>query len=165
MTQSLSGGIQARWEITKAIHPYMISICLVYFATLCLYPGIASEIVSCNLGTWMPVLMMAIFNGADLLGKMLADSTWLWTGTKLVRCSVVRLIMIPLMLMCAVPRNSPIFASEVFPFSFALILGLSNGVLGSVPMIQAASKVDDRHRELTGEFHKNKYFGIFVFVF
>lgn len=134
----------------------MISICLVYFATLCLYPGIASEIVSCSLGSWMPILMMAIFNGADLLGKMLAASSWQWTGARLVRCSVARLIMIPLMLMCATPRTNPVFASEVFPFSFALILGLSNGVLGSVPMIQAASKVDDRHRELTG-IKRNKF--------
>lgn len=145
------GGIQARWEITKAIHPYMISICLVYFATLCLYPGIASEIISCTLGSWMPILMMAIFNGADLVGKMLAASSWQWTATRLVRCSVARLIMIPLMLMCAAPRAGPILSAEVFPFSFALILGLSNGVLGSVPMIQAPSKVDDRHRELTGK--------------
>lgn len=63
------GGIQARWEVTKAVYPYMISICLVYFATLCLYPGIASEVISCHLGTWMPILMMAIFNGADLVGR------------------------------------------------------------------------------------------------
>lgn len=129
----------------------MISICLVYFATLCLYPGIASEIISCRLGSWMPILMMAIFNGADLFGKMLAASSWHWTASRLVRCSVIRLVMIPLMLMCATPRSHPVFSSEIFAFTFALVLGLSNGVLGSVPMIQAASKVDDRHRELTGE--------------
>lgn len=130
----------------------MLSICLVYFATLCLYPGIASEIVSCRLGTWMPVLMMAIFNGADLLGKMLAATWWQWTGRGLVRCAALRLFMIPLMMMCEAPRGHPVLTSEVFPFSFALILGLSNGVLGSVPMIQAPNKVDDKHRELTGGF-------------
>ncbi|RZC40927.1 equilibrative nucleoside transporter 4, partial [Asbolus verrucosus] len=143
-------GLLARWEITKAIHPYMISICLVYFATLCLYPGIASEIISCRLGSWMPILMMALFNGADLFGKMLASSSRYWTGGRLVRCSVARLIMIPLMIMCVAPRASPIFSAEVTAFTFALILGFSNGILGSVPMIQAPSKVDDRYRELTG---------------
>ncbi|GJQ84212.1 putative nucleoside transmembrane transporter [Trypoxylus dichotomus] len=143
-------GIRVRWEITKIIYQYMISICLVYFATLCLYPGIASEIVSCNLGTWMPILMMAIFNGADLLGKMLAASSSHWTGHRLMKCSTARLGMIPLMLLCAVPRQNPFITSEIFPFAIALILGLSNGVLGSVPMIQAPSKVEDRHRELTG---------------
>lgn len=58
--------------------------------------------------------------------------------------------MIPLMLLCAMPRSKPVISTEIFPFVFALILGLSNGVLGSVPMIQAPSKVEDRHRELTG---------------
>lgn len=96
-------------------------------------------------------MMMAIFNGADLFGKMLAASSWYWTGTRLVKCSVTRLVMIPLMLMCALPRTGPIFSAEMFAFFFSLILGLSNGVLGSVPMIQAPSKVDDRYRELTGE--------------
>lgn len=140
----------ARWEITKAIYHYMISICLVYFATLCLYPGIISEIISCRLGSWMPILMMALFNGADLLGKMLAATSWHWTGSRLVRCSVGRLVMIPLLLMCAAPRADPVFSAEIFAFIFSLMLGLSNGILGSVPMIQAPSKVDDRHRELTG---------------
>lgn len=141
----------ARWEITKTIHPYMVSICLVYFATLCLYPGIASEIISCRLGSWMPILMMAFFNGADLFGKMLASSSRYWTGSRLVRCSMVRLIMIPLMIMCVAPRANPVFSAEVTAFTFALILGFSNGILGSVPMIQAATKVDDRYRELTGK--------------
>lgn len=51
------------------MYPYMISICLVYFVTLCLYPGIASEVISCRFGSWMSIIMMTIFNGADLLGK------------------------------------------------------------------------------------------------
>lgn len=130
----------------------MISICLVYFATLCLYPGLASDVISCHLGSWMPILMMAIFNGADLLGKMLAATSWHWTGYKLVKCSVIRLIMIPLLLLCVIPRASPIFHEEFLAFGFALTLGLSNGILGSVPMILAPSKVDERHRELTGNF-------------
>lgn len=102
----------------------------------------------------MPILMMAIFNGADLLGKMLAATSWHWTGYKLVKCSIIRLIMIPLLLLCVVPRESPIFHEEFLAFAFALTLGLSNGILGSVPMILAPSKVDERHRELTGKHLK-----------
>ncbi|CAH1958935.1 unnamed protein product [Acanthoscelides obtectus] len=139
----------------------MISICLVYFATLCLYPGIASEIISCHLGNWMPILMMALFNGADLIGKMLASSARYWTGARLVRCSVARLIMIPLMIMCVAPRAHPTFSAEITAFTFSLFLGLTNGILGSVPMIQAPTKVDDRHRELTGNMMTLMYmFGL-----
>lgn len=48
----------------------MLSIALAYFVTLCLYPGIESEIVSCKFGNWMPVILMAGFNAADLMGKV-----------------------------------------------------------------------------------------------
>ena len=60
----------ARWEVAKSIWPYMLSIGLAYFVTLCLYPGIESEIVSCKFGSWMPVILMAVFNAADLVGKV-----------------------------------------------------------------------------------------------
>ncbi|KAF5278090.1 hypothetical protein FQR65_LT03606 [Abscondita terminalis] len=154
-------GIQSRWEITKAVYPYMISICLAYFTTLCMYPGVVSEIISCNLGSWMPILMMAIFNGADLFGKMISSSSSYWTGSRLVRCCIARIILIPLILMCAIPRTSPVFSEELFPFIFILALGLTNGVFGSVPIIQAPSKVEDYHRELTGNMMTLSYnFGL-----
>ncbi|XP_030757329.1 equilibrative nucleoside transporter 4 [Sitophilus oryzae] len=154
-------GIQARWEVTKSTYPYMISICLVYFATLCIYPGVASEIVSCTLGSWMPILMMALFNASDLIGKMAASGARYWTGSRLVKCSVIRLVLIPLMIMCVAPRHSPKFSAEITAFIFSVMLGLSNGILGSVPMIQAPSKVDDRHRELTGNMMTLMYmFGL-----
>lgn len=41
-----------------------------YFVTLCLYPGIVSEIISCEFGSWMPVILMALFNLMDLVGKV-----------------------------------------------------------------------------------------------
>jgi hypothetical protein len=33
---------------------------------------------------------------------------------------------------------------------FSLLLGVTNGLVGSVPMIQAPSRVSEEHRELTG---------------
>jgi hypothetical protein len=48
----------------------MLTIALAYFVTLCLYPGIESEIPSCTYGNWMPVILMAGFNAADLVGKV-----------------------------------------------------------------------------------------------
>ena len=64
------GGVANRWEVSRLIWPYMLSIGLAYFVTLCLFPGIESEIVSCVLGSWMPVILMAIFNFFDFLGKV-----------------------------------------------------------------------------------------------
>lgn len=64
------GGLRARWTVAKSIWQYMLSISVAYFVTLCLYPGIMSEIVSCKFGSWMPVILMAAFNTSDLMGKV-----------------------------------------------------------------------------------------------
>jgi len=64
------GGLLARLEVAKLIFPYMVSIGAAYFITLCLYPGIVSEIISCKFESWMPVILMTAFNASDLLGKV-----------------------------------------------------------------------------------------------
>ena len=48
----------------------MVGILLNYMVTLSLFPGIESEIQSCHLGDWMPVILMATFNITDLAGKV-----------------------------------------------------------------------------------------------
>lgn len=63
-------GLISRWKVARSIYPYMASIALAYCITLSLYPGIESEIVSCKLRSWMPVLLMFTFNAADVLGKV-----------------------------------------------------------------------------------------------
>ncbi|KAL1426953.1 hypothetical protein MTO96_003252 [Rhipicephalus appendiculatus] len=62
-------GLVARYQVGRKVWPYMISMALVYMVTLSLFPGIESRIVSCRLGSWMPVLLMALFNAADFIGK------------------------------------------------------------------------------------------------
>ena len=48
----------------------MLGIFLNYMVPLSLFPGIESEIQSCWLGDWMPVILMATFNITDILGKV-----------------------------------------------------------------------------------------------
>lgn len=61
--------------------------------------------------------------------------------------------MIPLFLLCAIPRHAPILSNELFPVILSVILGVTNGVVGSVPMVQAPSKVAEEYRELAGNFN------------
>ncbi|XP_046411770.1 equilibrative nucleoside transporter 4 [Neodiprion virginianus] len=150
-------GLLARLEVAKLIFPYMTSIGVAYFVTLCLYPGIVSEIISCKFESWMPVILMAAFNAADLLGKVLASIPYEWTRTQLLYFSGARAILIPLFLLCAIPRRAPILSGEGYPLLFSLLLGLTNGIVGSVPMIQAPSKVPEEHRELTGNIMTLSY--------
>lgn len=63
-------GIESRWRVAQAIYPYMVCIAMAYCVTLSLYPGIESEIISCGLKSWMPVLLMFMFNTSDVIGKV-----------------------------------------------------------------------------------------------
>lgn len=59
-----------RYVVSRLIWAYMLSIAMTYFITLCLFPGLESEIHNCTLGEWLPILIMAIFNLSDFVGKV-----------------------------------------------------------------------------------------------
>ncbi|XP_029155008.1 equilibrative nucleoside transporter 4-like [Nylanderia fulva] len=150
-------GLLARLEVAKLIFPYMASIGVAYFVTLCLYPGIVSEIISCKFESWMPVILMTVFNSADLFGKAFGLIPYEWKRTQLLYFSSARIILIPLFLLCAIPRGAPILSGEGFPLVLSWLLGFTNGVIGSIPMIQAPSKVPEEHRELAGNIMTLSY--------
>ena len=52
------------------IYPYMASFALTFYVTVSLYPGVITEVISCRLKSWMPVLLMACFNVTDAAGKV-----------------------------------------------------------------------------------------------
>ncbi|XP_076763335.1 equilibrative nucleoside transporter 3 isoform X2 [Xylocopa sonorina] len=150
-------GLLARLEVAKIICPYMGSIGLAYFVTLCLYPGIMSEIISCKLGSWMPVILMTAFNASDVLGKLLTSIPYDWKRTQLLLFSSCRVILIPLFLLCALPRGAPILSGEGYPLILSCLLGVTNGIVGSVPMMQAPTKVPEGLRELAGNIMTLSY--------
>ncbi|KAL4707697.1 hypothetical protein ACJJTC_014878 [Scirpophaga incertulas] len=164
-------GVLARWAVARAIYPYMVSIGLVYFTTLSLYPGIASEVPSCRLGSWMPIALMSAFNFFDFIGKVAAAYPYEWSRSQLLMASGVRLLLVPLMLLCAAPRHSPHIVGDInilfslhdfillFPIMFSIVLGFSNGLFGSVPMIMAPSRVGREHREIAGNMMTLSYNG------
>ncbi|KAM7296491.1 putative equilibrative nucleoside transporter [Ixodes scapularis] len=154
-------GVMARVQVARTVWPYMLSIALAYFVTLSLFPGIESEIVSCRLGSWMPVLLMALFNAADFFGKVLASIRYDWSRSQLVWMSSCRVVLVPLMALCAVPSRDPVqnasVAADVWAMVLSVLLGITNGVFGSVPMIVAPSRVPDDQKELTGNIMTLSY--------
>lgn len=147
---NFKSGLESRWRVAHAIYPYMVCIALAYCVTLSLYPGIESEIKSCNLGNWMPVLLMFTFNTADVLGKILAAVPYSWSRRQLILMAGLRALLIPLLLLCCAPRTNPTIAGETAPFIFSAALGISNGLAGSLPMMLAPAKVPATLKEVTG---------------
>lgn len=153
----LKTGFASRWQVAQSIYPYMVCIALAYCVTLSLYPGIESEIVSCSLGTWMPVLLMFTFNTSDLIGKTLAGVPYPWSRRQLILMSGLRIILVPLLLLCCAPRHQPVISGETAAFIFTIALGVSNGLAGSLPMMLAPAKVNATLREVTGNMMTLSY--------
>lgn len=59
-----------RYVVSRVIWAYMLSIAVTYSITLCLFPGLESEIRNHTLGEWLPILIMATFNMSDFVGKV-----------------------------------------------------------------------------------------------
>nr|XP_011766684.1 equilibrative nucleoside transporter 4 isoform X3 [Macaca nemestrina] len=139
-----------RYVVARVIWADMLSIAVTYFITLCLFPGLESEIRHCILGEWLPILIMAVFNLSDFVGKILAALPVDWRGTHLLACSCLRIVFIPLFILCVYPSGTPALRHPAWPCIFSLLMGISNGYFGSVPMILAAGKVSPKQRELAG---------------
>lgn len=74
-----------------------------------------------------------------------------WRGTHLLACSCLRVVFIPLFILCVYPSGTPALRHPAWPCVFSLLMGISNGYFGSVPMILAAGKVSPKQRELAGK--------------
>lgn len=153
----LRNGFASRWQVAQSIYPYMVCIALAYCVTLSLYPGIESEIVSCTLGSWLPVLLMFTFNTADVIGKILAGVPYPWSRRQLILMSGLRIVLVPLLLMCCAPRHQPVISGETAAFIFTIALGVSNGLAGSLPMMLAPAKVSGTLKEVTGNIMTLSY--------
>lgn len=153
----LKNGFQSRWRVAQAIYPYMVCIALAYCVTLSLYPGIESEIISCSFGNWMPVLLMFTFNTSDVIGKLLAAVPYVWSRRQLILMSGLRIILVPLLLLCCAPRSHPVIIGEGAAFIFTIALGISNGLAGSLPMMLAPAKVPGTLKEVTGNMMTLSY--------
>lgn len=150
-------GFEERIKVARTIFPYMICIALAYCVTLSLYPGLESEIISCNLKSWMPVLLMFSFNTADVIGKILAAVKYTWSRRQLILMSTLRALLIPLLLLCVAPRKNPTISGDFPAFIFTIALGISNGLAGSLPMMLASEKVSTPHKEMTGNIMTISY--------
>ena len=120
-------GARLRLLLARRIWPYLAAILTCYTVTLALFPGLESELESCRLGDWMSVLLLTTFHGTDLLGKVLllllllllwlilpllpqvvAATDYSWSLGELVLWPLARLSLIPLLLLCALPRHQPV---------------------------------------------------------
>lgn len=110
--------------------------------------------MGCSLRAWRRGRLLARWlTSAPCSLQILAALPVDWRGTHLLACSCLRVVFIPLFILCVYPSGMPTLRHPAWPCVFSLLMGISNGYFGSVPMILAAGKVSPKQRELAGKIH------------
>ncbi|CBZ24511.1 nucleobase transporter [Leishmania mexicana MHOM/GT/2001/U1103] len=137
------------WPVTKKIYPMMITCFLTFCITYLVYPGIIVAVDSAD--GWFTTLIIAAYNFADLIGRLLTLWKRLWPSRKVILiASITRIIFIPLLVLCAVHK----IPSKAVAYVLTITMGLSNGFVGALSMIyspETPSLSTDGERAMAGQ--------------
>lgn len=136
------------WSVAGKIRCPAFGIFLIYLVTLSIFPGfLAENLESKFLGDWYPILLITMYNVADLLGKSLT-AIYLLNSIRLAAWNcIARLLFYPLFTACL--HGPKWLKTEIFVVTLTFILGLSNGYLTSVFMILAPKSVPVSEAEIS----------------
>uniref|UniRef100_A0ABM5F3G4 Equilibrative nucleoside transporter 2 n=1 Tax=Pogona vitticeps TaxID=103695 RepID=A0ABM5F3G4_9SAUR len=147
-------------DVLKKIWQLALCIVVVFSVTLSVFPAITASVASTSENeTWgkffTPVCCFLLFNVMDWLGRS-ATSYFLWPE-KLLRLIPVavglRLLFIPLLLLCNVPQRTylpTLFRQDAWFILFMAVFSLSNGYFVSLTMCLAPKQVQRHESELAG---------------
>ncbi|KAM9847826.1 equilibrative nucleoside transporter 3 [Aulostomus maculatus] len=141
-----------------------LSVFYVFCVSITVFPGVSSGIQSVNKDSgspwtstyFVPLTSFLLYNVADFCGRQ--ATAWLQvpgpTSRVLPALVLCRSAMVPLIMFCNYqPRDhlhTVLFTHDVYPVVFNCLLGLSNGYLGTLPMIYGPKVVPRELAEATG---------------
>jgi equilibrative nucleoside transporter 1/2/3 len=110
-----------------------LSLVLLYVVTLSIFPGVLSEdLHSADLGDWYAIILMTVFNAADLAGKNLPLAQATRRHGLMLGLALARFAFLPAFVAAAL-RSAP---PAVMGLLTAL-LGVTNGYLTAAAMTSA----------------------------
>ncbi|KAM8860286.1 equilibrative nucleoside transporter 3 [Spinachia spinachia] len=141
-----------------------LSVFYVFCVSIMVFPAVSSGIQSVNKDSgspwtttyFVPLTSFLVYNVADFCGRQ--ATFWLQvpgpTSRALPALVLCRSVMVPLLMFCNYqPRDhlhTVLFAQDVYPVVFNCLLGLTNGYLGTLPMIYGPKVVPRELTEATG---------------
>ncbi|XP_033030016.1 equilibrative nucleoside transporter 2 [Lacerta agilis] len=146
--------------VLKKIWQMALCIVMVFSVTLSVFPAITASVASTSESeTWSkfftPVCCFLLFNVMDWLGRS-ATSYFLWPEKHLRLLPAVvglRLLLVPLLLLCNVPQREylpMLFRQDAWFVLFMVVFSLSNGYFVSLTMCLAPKQVQPHESELAG---------------
>ncbi|WVQ70358.1 uncharacterized protein L199_008585 [Kwoniella botswanensis] len=145
----------------------MVAVAWVFIVTLSIFPPITTMIVSTHQPTprllqpdvFIP-LHFLLFNIGDYCGRTYLPSISLLFTTsppRILFLSLLRTLFIPLIFLCNTTSrtSTPVFNSDLIYFLIIILLGLTNGYIGSLCMIVASSpelnkRIEEDERDVAG---------------
>ncbi|KAK7821474.1 equilibrative nucleotide transporter 8 [Quercus suber] len=136
------------WSVAGKNRWPAFGIFMIYVVTLSIFPGfIAENLESKLLRDWYPILLITIYNIADLLGKSLT-AIYLLNSIKIASWAcIARLMFYPLFTACL--HGPKWLKTEVPVVTLTFMLGLTNGYLTSVFMILTPKSVPVSEAEIS----------------
>ncbi|XP_070833041.1 equilibrative nucleoside transporter 3 [Chaetodon trifascialis] len=141
-----------------------LSVFYVFCISIMVFPAVSSGILSVQKDSgspwtttyFVPLTTFLLYNMADFCGRQ--ATAWLQvpgpTSRVLPVLVLCRSVMVPLLMLCNYqPRHhiqTVLFTHDVFPVVFNCLLGLTNGYLGTLPMIYGPKVVPRELAEATG---------------
>uniref|UniRef100_A0A8C6WZI8 Solute carrier family 29 member 3 n=1 Tax=Neogobius melanostomus TaxID=47308 RepID=A0A8C6WZI8_9GOBI len=141
-----------------------LSVFYVFCVSIIVFPAVSSGIESVNKDSgspwtttyFTPLSSFFLYNVADFCGRQ--ATAWLQvpgpTSRVLPALVLCRSALVPLLLFCNYqPRghiHTVLFTHDAYPIVFICLLGLSNGYLGTLPMIYGPKVVSRDLAEATG---------------
>lgn len=126
-----------------------LSLFLIFFVTLALFPGITAEIRSRDAymdeSGWFPVTVIATFMVGDLIGRSM-PVYWRWgTQYSLLVVSTARLLFIPVFMFMLAGS----LKSDTMVYVVMFLFAISNGYYATMCMVLSAESVPEALKELT----------------
>lgn len=141
-----------------------LSVFYVFFVSIMVFPAVSSGIQSVQQDSgspwtttyFVPLTSFLLYNVADFCGRQ--ATAWLQvpgpTSRVLPALVLCRSVIVPLLMFCNFqPRDhlhTVLFTHDAYPVAFNCLLGLSNGYLGTLPMIYGPKVVPRELAEATG---------------
>ncbi|XP_031727854.1 equilibrative nucleoside transporter 3 [Anarrhichthys ocellatus] len=141
-----------------------VSVFYVFCVSIMVFPAVSSGIQSVNKDSsspwattyFVPLTSFLLYNVADFCGRQ--ATAWLQvpgpTSRVLPVLVLCRSVMVPLLMFCNYqPRDhlhTVLFTNDMYPVVFNCLLGLTNGYLGTLPMIYGPKVVPRELAEATG---------------
>ncbi|CAK9830277.1 Equilibrative nucleoside transporter 3 [Anthophora retusa] len=155
------GATVSYMRIIRRMWHYGISIFLVFFITLSVYPAVTVLVESQNKGkgyAWndiyfIPVVTYLIFSSGDYAGRLLSG-IFQWPKNKpwqVIFLSLARVIFIPALMFCnAQPRHQlPVYIHSDFYYILLTIgFAISNGYLCNLSFILTPMVVESQEKEI-----------------